>query len=44
MRKLKRNVARAKMLKEGCTHINKKVDNKGEKKSSYFSRHWRDYV
>ena len=44
MRKLKRSVARAKMLKEGCTRINKKVGRKGEKSKSYFALHWRENV
>ena len=44
MRKLKRSIARANMIKAGHTRINKKIGNKGERKTSFFASHWREYV
>ena len=40
MRKLKRSVARAKMLKAGYTQLNKKEANE----KSFFSKNWRKYI
>lgn len=39
MRKIKRSVARANMIRCGIIRINKKNG-----KSSFFSEHWREYV
>ena len=44
MRKLRRSIARAKMLKAGIQHMNKKVKVLHDKDRSYFSLHWREYV
>jgi len=39
MRKLKRSVARARMIKAGWTQLNKKIGG-----SSKFSRYWRKFI
>lgn len=45
MRKIKRSIARANMIRAGYEHINRKVAVEGEKKKrSAFSRHWREFV
>lgn len=41
MRKLMREMARAKMKKAGLRHINKPMPGGGP---SYFSRRWREWV
>lgn len=40
MRKIARNIARAKMRRAGLRHINKDRLKIG----SYFSKHWREYA
>lgn len=45
MRKLLRSVARHNMKLAGIQHMNRKIKlGDRDKKESYFSRHWRDYV
>lgn len=50
MRKLLRQIARAKMQKQGIQHMNKpvfvlnKTTGLMEKHKSYFAEHWRDYA
>lgn len=39
MRKLKRSVARANMVKRGVRRINKDYGS-----GSFFSKYWRDYI
>ncbi|XCH79034.1 MAG: hypothetical protein WHF31_16190 [Candidatus Dehalobacter alkaniphilus] len=41
MRKLKRNIARTRMLNAGYTRINKRWDDKGR---SFFAREWRNWL
>jgi len=45
MRKLRRSVARARMIKQGLQRLNKKIKvDKSDKAESFFSQHWQEYA
>ena len=45
MRRILRNIAHARMKKEGIRHPNKpRADLKGRKVRSYFAEHWLEYL